>query len=459
MPGLSSRSRAALLLAVLFYAIGLARGAMERAARREALSVRAQWPAVEAGVRRAELELEKARGRHLARYLEGITPLRARQALASASRRLEEAERERWPERIRVLAGQADWQMSAARDEARAIRSRIAELDEALSNYKQAPTAARAALDEAERRINSLVSQGYYASHFVQAKELLSASSGLRQRAERVAARPVERGLPDYVLSYELASLARYMAEEAERLAAEVPALRARNAEALERLPARIRAAREAFPSAVAAARQLAGYGAYRGPAGQVMAVEALLGRAASLLGRAERLNAMEGQRFAEARQLVDTAESLVLTAERNMQWALDSYRAVVAAVAALSGAAAEADREIERAESRIQRYSRNSQDRARSLLDQARASARRGLELAEHDPVAALNQYKSAGSLAQRAYAEVNTSSGDGSHVHWGGGGGSSGGGGGPSGGFSGGPSGGFSGGPSGGGVGGGGF
>ncbi|MGQ9524616.1 MAG: hypothetical protein ACUVTZ_07190, partial [Armatimonadota bacterium] len=238
----------------------------------------------------------------------------------------------------------------------------------------------------------------------------------------------------------------------------EVPALRARNAEVLARLPVRIAAARRVHPSAVVAAGHLASYRAYAGPAGRVVGVNSLLDRAASLLGEARRLNAMQEQRFSEAAELVARAENLLRTAESTMQWALDSYRTVMAAVAALAAVSAEANCHIKRAEARIQRYSRNDQGRARSLVQQAKRCVRRGWELAAADPVAALKQYRSAQSLAQKAYAEVDTSSssGGGGGVHRGGGGGSSGG---PSGGFSGGPSGGFSGGPSGGGVGGGGF
>lgn len=457
-PGFAAQVRAALFLAVLFYALGLARGAMVRAARRELSAAHAELSAVEAGLQRAELELEGARSRHLLRYLEGVTPARARQALASAEVVLAEAERERQPERIRQLVRRAGLQAATVRNEITSVRSHVAALDEALGNYREAPRRAGAVVERVERRIGSLVSQGYRASHFTRAKELLAESRNLQRRAEDVGAKPIERGLPDYVLSYELASRARYTAEEADRLSAEVPALRARNAEALARIPARIKAGRGTYPSAVAAARRLMGYAAYIAFAERVPRAEDLLSRAESLLREAERLNSMQLQRFSEARGLIDRAESQVQAAERTIQWALDSYRAVVTAAAALAGAAAEANGEIARAEAHIRRHSRNSQGRARALLEQAKASVRRGWELAERDPVAALSEYRSADALAEKAYSAVDTSTGDGSGFHWGSGE-SGGGGGGPSGGFGGEPSGGFSGGPSGGSVGGGGF
>jgi len=459
---LSAREAAAVVLAVLFFMLGFARQAIVLSAKLEAKSVGEVLQASAQSLREADRELEQARQRHFPRYLQGVSTAGGWSALRTAEFYLNSALQSKSPNEVRRLAAQARAAANRASDVASSVRAKTAELDEALRGFRSAPERAEAAARDALETVSRLVGMGYRPAHFVGAKRVLSQAGELERQARAVSKRIVERGLPDYLAVFELSVRAEGLAKEAKRLALGVQALRLENSSRVADLRTRAGSAASMYPRARECAAYLLRYGAYAHFAGLVSRGISGLAEVRRLLPEAQRLNSMDVQRFQDAASVLYRAERLVEDAEEGFRQAVRVYRSVLEAEALLAAASAEADRLISLAEARISRYSHNNQSRAEGYLADARRSLAEGRLLVRDDPISALQRYRAAASLADRAFDEVDTSSRTGSSGggHWGGFGGDHGGsGGGPSGGFSGGPSGGFSSGPSGGGLGGGGF
>lgn len=459
---LSARESAAVVLAALFFLVGFARQAIVLSAKSEARGVGEIVRASAQSLMEADRMLEQARQRHFSRYLQGVSTADGWSALKDAERFLENALQSRSPNEIRRLAAQAEAAANKASDLASSVRTKTAALDEALRRFRSAPDQANSAVRGAEETISRLVGMGYRPAHFGEARRVLSQGAELERQARLVSRKIVERGLPDYLSVFELSVRAEDLAREARRIALGVQALRSENASRIDRLSARIRSAASIYPRARECALYLLRYEAYTHFAGSVSRGIREIASAERMLPEAQRLNSMEVQRFQEAASILSRAERLVGDAEEGFQQAVRVYSAVLEAEVLLAAVSAEAERLISLADARISRYSHNNQSRAERYLGDAKRSLSSGRLLVRSDPISALQQYRTAVSLARHAFNAVDTSSrtGPSGGEHWGRFGGSHGGsGGGPSGGFSGGPSGGFSGGPSGGGFGGGGF
>lgn len=417
---------------------------------------------------------------HRAEYLKSFEVSSLSKTLASAKDKLAAAKAEGNPSNKKRIAQETVTLVSQITLK---IQERIGYLDLLDRSRREFLTRLAdlgGAIADNQKKVESIVAQGYFPKHFGPSGRLRSEAELLLKRAEAMLPdaqihegnQPNEQWISkaDYLSIWRIAQEGVGTAKEADRLADRVPALAQENKRQTQSLASNLTRTRELYPRAFAAAQHLEKYPLYKCLT-NVNRANNLLGDLKAYLVDAEYRNDMLRQDFEGASNILSTVSSRIADTDRVFVFAIDRWRDVQEAVASLAKDRSAADSAIDRAADRIEDYNHNSQSRSENLLRDARAAYRDGDNLRSNDPLESRARYLSAKSKADSAYNEVDTSSrvsdtSSGSGFGGFGGSGSGGGdffggsgGGGGFGGDFGGPSGGDFGGPSGGGFGGGGF
>lgn len=348
---------------------------------------------------------------HHPQYLKKFEMASLDPLLAEAKAKIEAAHAADHPNDKENLAQEAE-QLIARLDKAIGERRQyLVQLNAAKDGYFEKVSLLRSSIFGAKGRVTSLVSRGFFKSHFAAIEELTQRAESRLQETEKLNGVLLGgTAFPDYLKIWQTANDGLRIAEEAGRLIDEVPQRADKNKETLATIRRGIRGTEQLYPRAVAAAEHLTRYPRYACTADVLNAYRAMT-NLENQLREAEVLNGMERQKFQEATTLLDNLATVRANSDRTFVLAIDRWRDVETAVAALSEREQTATRSINRASNQISDYSYNNQSDAEDFLRNARVALRDGQALTTTDPLGAKAQFESAESKANKAYDEVDTS------------------------------------------------
>lgn len=422
---------------------------------------------------------EKAKGKHLAIYVQKISLQPIGVALAEAQRLRIEATQASHPNDKRSLAAQAAGKLTNLGGLLSERQSYLNLLDRALALHQSEPQNLTQGTNQARNYMSGLEKAGYFPANFLEPRQLLAAADQRLKRSHQLLREKLEKNSPDYLGVYLVCLEGERFAKDSKKLTEAIPALRLSNESRLANLPDNAPEVKRGYEQAWMAANQLESYPNYR-ILDMVKDANNSFTEIQNSWEIAKDQNSMAKQEFELAAQNLAKAEEILAKANETFSKAINSWEEVQSAIRQNPGARRSAQKAISRAKNEIDDWSENDQSEAEDLLRKARDQLASGDLRRQSDPPSGLRYYHSAKSSADEAYEAVDThrhtssspsigfggSSDSGSSGSYGGygggggysGGGSSGGGSGGGGGY-GGPSGGGYGGPSGGGYGSGGF